>query len=67
VGSVVQVITMRLGVGTAVGAIFFDLSRDPVVIALAATAVVAVIGWVTRKRGTKVMTKGMVEAKTLLK
>ena len=67
VGSVVQVITMRLGVGTAVGAIFFDLSRDPVVIALAATAIVAVIGWVTRKRGTKVMTKGMVEAKTLLK
>lgn len=67
IGSVVQIITVRLGVGTAFGAIFFDLSRDPVVIALAATAVVAAIGWLTRKRGTKVMTKGMIEAKTLLK
>jgi lysozyme len=66
-GSLIQVITTRLGIGTAVGAIAFDLSRDPVVIALAATAVVAAIGWFTRKRGTKVMTKGMVEARTLLK
>ena len=67
VGSVVQILTVRLGVGTAVGAIFFDLSRDPVVIALAATAVVAVIGWLTRKRGTKVMTTGMVNATQVLK
>lgn len=67
VGSVVQVLTMRLGVGTAVGAIFFDLSRDPVVIALVATGIVAVIGWFTRKRGTKVMTTGMIQAKNLLK
>jgi len=67
VGSVVQVITMRLGVGTAVGAVFFDLSRDPVVIALVATAVVAVIGWFTRKKGTKVMTTGMVNATQVLK
>jgi len=66
-GSLIQIITTRLGVGTAVGAIAFDLSRDPVVIALAATAVVAAIGWFTRKRGTKVMTKGMIEARTLLK
>jgi lysozyme len=67
VGSVVQILTVRLGVGTAVGAIFFDLSRDPVVIALAATAVVAVIGWLTRKKGTKVMTTGMVNATQVLK
>ena len=67
IGSVIQIVTVRLGVGTAVGAIAFDLSRDPVVIALVATAVVAGIGWLTRKRGTKVMTKGMVEATTLLK
>lgn len=67
VGSVVQILTVRLGVGTAVGAIFFDLSRDPVVIALAATAVVAVIGWLTRKKGTKVMTTGMIQARSLLK
>jgi lysozyme len=67
VGSVVQIITMRLGVGTAVGAIFFDLSRDPVVIALVATGIVAGIGWFTRKRGTKVMTTGMVNATQVLK
>ena len=67
VGSVVQVLTMRLGIGTAVGAAFFDLSRDPVVIALAATAIVAVIGWLTRKKGTKVMTTGMVNATQVLK
>ena len=67
VGSVVQVITMRLGVGTAVGAVFFDLSRDPVVIALVATGIVTAIGWFTRKRGTKVMTAGMVSARQLLK
>ena len=67
VGSVVQIITMRLGVGTAVGAIFFDLSRDPVVIALVATGIVAGIGWLTRKKGTKVMTTGMVNAKQVLK
>jgi len=66
-GSVIQIITTRLGIGTAVGAVFFDLSRDPVVIALIATGAVAVIGWFTRKRGTKVMTKGMVNATTLLK
>jgi hypothetical protein len=67
VGSVVQIITMRLGIGTAIGAVFFDLTRDPVIIALVATAIVAVIGWFTRKRGTKVLTTGMIEAKTLLK
>ena len=67
VGSVVQILTVRLGVGTAVGAIFFDLSRDPVVIALAATAVVAAIGWVTRTKGTKVLTDGMVTATQVLK
>lgn len=67
IGSVVQVITMRLGVGTAVGAVFFDLSRDPVVIALAATAIVTAIGWLTRKKGTKVMTTGMVNATQVLK
>lgn len=67
VGSVVQVITMRLGVGTAMGAIFFDLSRDPVVIALVATGIVTAIGWLTRKRGTKVMTTGMVNATQVLK
>lgn len=67
VGSVVQILSARLGVGAAVGAIFFDLTRDPVVIALVATGIVAVIGWLTRKRGTKVMTTGMVTATQVLK
>lgn len=67
IGSVIQIVTLRLGVGTALGAIAFDLSRDPVVIALAATGVAVVIGWLTRKKGTKVMTQGMIEARSLLK
>lgn len=67
VGSFIQIITTRLGIGTAFGAIFYDLSRDPVVIALVATTIALVIGWLTRKRGTKVMTNGMVNAKQLLK
>jgi lysozyme len=66
-GSLIQIVTARLGVGTAIGAIAFDASRDPVVIALIATGVVAVIGWLMRKKGTKVMTTGMVEAKQVLK
>jgi GH24 family phage-related lysozyme (muramidase) len=67
IGSVIQIVTLRLGVGTALGAIAFDLSRDPVVIALAATGVAVVIGWATRKRGTKVMTDGMKNATQVLK
>jgi lysozyme len=66
-GSLIQIVTARLGVGTAVGAILFDASRDPVVIALIATGVVALIGWLMRKRGTKVMTTGMVNATQVLK
>jgi len=67
VGSVIQVVTTRLGVGTAIGAVTFDLSRDPVVVALFVGAIVGVIAFVTRKRGTKIVTKGMVEAKQVLK
>ena len=67
VGSVVQVITMRLGIGTAVGAVFFDLTRDPVVIALVATGIVALVGWFTRKKGTTVLTDGMKNATQVLK
>jgi lysozyme len=67
VGSVVQILSARLGVSAAVGAIAFDLSRDPVIIARVATGIVAAIGWFTRKRGTKVMTTGMVTATQVLK
>jgi hypothetical protein len=67
VGSVIQVVTTRLGVGGVIGAVTFDLSRDPVVVALLATGVVVAIGFFTRKRGTKVVTNGMVNATQLLK
>lgn len=66
-GSIIQIVTARLGVGTALGAIAFDASRDPVVIALLATGVVTLIGWLMRKKGTKVMTTGMVNATQVLK
>ncbi len=66
-GSLIQIVTARLGVATAIGAIAFDASRDPVVIALIATGAVAVIGWLMRKKGTKVMTTGMVNATQVLK
>lgn len=67
IGSIIQIVTMRLGIATALGAIAFDLSRDPAIIALAATAVALIIGWLTRKRGTKVMTQGMLNATQVLK
>lgn len=67
IGSIIQIVTMRLGIATAIGAIAFDLSRDPAVIAIAATGVAVVIGWLTRKRGTKVMTQGMVNATQVMK
>lgn len=66
-GSLIQIVTARLGVGTAIGAVAFDLSRDPVVIALLATGIVTLIGWLMRKKGTKVMTTGMVNATQVLK
>lgn len=58
IGTVVQVLTVRLGVGTAVGAIFFDLTRDPVVITLMVTAIVGSLGWLTKKNGEKTFKKG---------
>ena len=67
VGSVVQILSARLGVSAAIGAIAFDLSRDPVVIALVATAIVGLVGLFTRKKGTKVLTNGMVTATQVLK
>lgn len=67
IGSVIQVVTTRLGVGTAIGAVTFDLSRDPVVVALLVGAIVGVVAFITRKRGTKIVTKGMVEARQVLK
>ena len=58
IGSVIQVVTLRLGIGTAIGAVFFDLSRDPVVITLTVTAIVAALGWVTKRNGKKTFAKG---------
>ena len=58
IGSIIQVVTLRLGIGTAIGAVFFDLTRDPVVITLAVTAIVAALGWITKRNGKKTFAKG---------
>jgi lysozyme len=63
IGTVVQVVTLRLGVGTAIGAAFFDLTRDPVVITLVVTAIVGALGWVTKRNGKKTFVKGVATAK----
>jgi lysozyme len=63
IGTVVQVVTLRLGVGTAIGAVFFDLTRDPVVITLVVTAIVGALGWVTKRNGKKTFVKGVETAK----
>lgn len=62
IGSVIQVVTLRLGIGTAIGAVFFDLTRDPVVITLTVTAIVAALGWVTKRNGKKTFAKGADQA-----
>lgn len=62
IGSVIQVVTLRLGIGTAVGAVFFDLSRDPVVITLTVTSIIAAMGWVTKRNGKKTFKKGVEKA-----
>lgn len=66
-GSLIQVLAARNVVTSLFGAIFFDLSRDPVVLALMAGAVIWFIGLFTKKRGGKVMTTGFVHAEQLLK
>jgi len=66
-GSLVQILAAREIVSSSVGAIFFDMSRDPVVVALFAGACMWVVGWLTRKRGTHIVAKGMAEATTVLK
>jgi len=62
IGSVIQVVTLRLGIGTAIGAVFFDLTRDPVVITLTVTAIVAALGWVTKANGKKTFARGADQA-----
>lgn len=66
-GSLVQILAAREVVSSSVGAIFFDMSRDPIVVALFCGAVFWVVGWLTRKRGTQIVAKGMAEATTVLK
>jgi len=58
IGSVIQVICTRLGVATALGAVAFDLSRDPTVIALTVTVILAALGWLTKKNGKKTFIRG---------
>lgn len=66
-GSLIQVLAAREVVTSTAGAIFFDLSRDPVVVAIIAGGVIAIIGEIVKRCGTKHITKGMTEARTLLK
>ena len=67
IGSVVQILAGREIVSSTVGAVFFDMSRDPAVVAIIAGGVVMFVGWLTRKRGQKVMTDGMRNATQVLK
>jgi len=66
-GSVVQILAGREIVSSTVGAVFFDMSRDPVLVALIVGAIFMAVGWITRKRGTKIMTDGMKNATQVLK
>jgi len=67
IGSVVQILAGREIVSSTIGAVFFDMSRDPAIIAIVTGGIVMFVGWVTRKRGTKVMTDGMKSATQVLK
>jgi GH24 family phage-related lysozyme (muramidase) len=67
IGSIVQVLSAREIISTTIGAIFYDLSRDAAFVAMAAGGLAMVVGWTTRKRGTAVVVKGMVNARALLK
>lgn len=66
-GSIVQILAGREIVSSTVGAVFFDMSRDPVLVALIAGAIAMFFGWVIRKRGTHIVAKGMADAKQVLK
>lgn len=66
-GSMTQILAAREIVSSSVGAVFYDMSRDPIVVALLIGGVFWVVGWLTRKRGTAIVAKGMAEARSLLK
>jgi len=66
-GSMTQILAAREIVSSSVGAVFYDMSRDPIVVALLIGGVFWVVGWLTRKRGTAIVAKGMAEATSLLK
>jgi lysozyme len=66
-GSMTQILAAREIVSSSVGAVFYDMSRDPIVVALLIGGVFWVVGWLTRKRGTQIVAKGMAGAQTLLK
>lgn len=66
-GSMTQILAAREIVSSSVGAVFYDMSRDPIVVALLIGGAFWVFGWLTRKRGTAIVAKGMAEATSLLK
>ena len=67
IGSIVQVLSAREIISTTIGAVFYDLSRDSAFVAMAAGGFAMFLGWATRKRGTHIVAKGMVNATALLK
>jgi lysozyme len=66
IGSVFQILAARGIFSSLFGAVFFDLSRDPAIIALITGGVLWVGSKVVIRQGTKMVTKGMVEAKQVL-
>ena len=66
-GSLIQVLAAREVISSTGAAIFYDLSRDPVIVALIAGAVMWAVGHIIRLAGRKTITKGMVEATQVLK
>jgi lysozyme len=66
IGSVIQILAAREIVSSTIGAIFYDMSRDTTLVALAGGAGAWVISKMTNHHGTQVIAKGMVEAKQVL-
>lgn len=66
-GSMTQILAAREIVSSSVGAVFYDMSRDPIVVALLIGGAFWVFGWLTRKRGTQIVAKGMQQARSVLK
>lgn len=65
-GSILQILAARNIVTSTVGAVFFDMSRDPVIVSIIAGGIVWIAGVLTVRHGTKVTAKGMENATQVL-